>query len=504
MTEPVLVVGAGPTGLVLALWLTKLGARVRIVDRAAGPGTTSRAVGVQARTLELYRQVGLAQTVVDAGVKTSAVNLWAGGKPAARVPIAEIGKGLSPYPFVLMYPQDAHEQLLIERLRAHGVEVERGTSLVSFEEYGAGLRARLQRADGSVETCVAAYLCGCDGAHSTVRQALGIGFRGGTYEHLFYVADVQASGKAANGEVHVEVEEADFLAAFPLSAEGHVRLVGAVRWDQGRERRDLTFDDVRQRPIEDLQLTVNRVNWFSTYHVHHRVAEHFQRGRAFLLGDAGHVHSPVGAQGMNTGIGDAVNLAWKLAAVLAGGPESLLATYEPERIAFARRLVATTDRLFTVVSGTDWADRFVRARLVPFVAPTLLHFAPLRRLLFSTVSQIDVAYPDSALSAGSAGDVRGGQRLPWVEAADGSDNFAPLDATEWQVHVYGEPRAELRTAADELHLPLHAFSWTPAADDAGLARDAAYLVRPDGYVALADASAGGDRLRDYCRSRGLR
>src|SRR5262249_45786908 len=189
MTDcPVLIVGAGPTGLVLALWLTRLGVRVRIIDKTAGPGTTSRAVAVQARTLELYRQVDLAGAVVEAGVQVAAANLWVGGAKAARLPLGRLGEG--PFPYALTYPQDAHERLLIERLDALGVQVERPTELLRFEQHPERVRAVLRRADGSEEVCEAAYLAGCDGAHSTVREALATGFPGGTYSGVFYVADV--------------------------------------------------------------------------------------------------------------------------------------------------------------------------------------------------------------------------------------------------------------------------------------------------------------------------
>src|SRR5262249_50812944 len=291
------------------------------------------------------------------------------------------------------------------------------------------VRAVLKRPDGSEESCEAAYLAGCDGAHSTVREALAMGFPGGTYSGVFYVADVDAAGPAADGEIHVDLEEADFLAVFPLKGSGRLRLIGPVSWEPEREHRELTFDDVGERAIGNLKLTIARVNWFSTYHVHHRVAARFREGRAFLLGDAAHVHSPVGGQGMNTGIGDAVNLAWKLAAVLRGGMlDSLLATYEPERIGFARQLVATTDRAFTVVTRQGALARLVRTRLAPLLARLLMPRAAVRRFLFRTVSQIGVHYRASPLSAGAAGAVRGGDRLPWVATGPGpgQDNFAPL------------------------------------------------------------------------------
>jgi 2-polyprenyl-6-methoxyphenol hydroxylase-like FAD-dependent oxidoreductase len=486
----VLIIGAGPTGLVLALWLARLGVRVRIIDKTAEPGTTSRAVAVQARTLELYRQVDLSAAVVEAGVTVAGLNLGVGGAKAARVPLGRMGEGLSPFPYALTYPQDAHERLLIDRLDALGVNVERRTALIRFEQRPASVRAVLKRPDGSEETCEAAYLAGCDGARSTVREALATGFPGGTSAGLFYVADVDATGPAADGDIHVDLEEADFLAVFPLKGAGRLRLIGPVSWAPERAHRELTFDDIGARAIGNLQLAVARVNWCSTYHVHHRVAARFREGCVFLLGDAAHVHSPVGGQGMNTGIGDAVNLAWKLAAVLNGGArDGLLASYERERIGFARRLVATTDRAFTPVITQGRVARWVRTRLVPLSAPLLFRLAPVRRFLFRTVSQIGVHYRHSPLSVGGAGGVRGGDRLPWVQTGPGHDNFAPLASLTWQVHVYGEPRRGLADACADLRLPLHRFAWQPDMRRAGLRRAALHLVRPDGYVALADPHA---------------
>jgi 2-polyprenyl-6-methoxyphenol hydroxylase-like FAD-dependent oxidoreductase len=460
-------------------------------------------VAVQARTLELYRQVGLADAVVEAGVKVAAANFWVRGAKAARVPLGRMGEGLSPFPYALTYPQDAHERLLIESLNALGVTVERRTELVRFDQHPESVRAILKRPDGSEEICEAAYLAGCDGARSAVREALATGFPGGTYSGLFYVADVDAAGSVANGEIHVDLEEADFLAVFPLQGTGRLRLIGPVSWGPDSEHRELTFNDISKRAIDNLKLTIAKVNWFSTYRVHHRVAARFHEGRVFLLGDAAHVHSPVGGQGMNTGIGDAVNLAWKLAAVLNGGAgDGLLATYELERIGFARRLVATTDRAFILVTRQGVLARWVRTRLVPWIAPWLFRLTPVRRFVFRTVSQIGVNYRHSPLSVGAAGAVRGGDRLPWVETEPGGDNFAPLASLTWQVHVYGEPRQGLAEVCAELQLPLHLFAWQPEMRRAGLLRAAFYLVRPDGYVALADPHADPEQLRDYFRAGG--
>jgi 2-polyprenyl-6-methoxyphenol hydroxylase-like FAD-dependent oxidoreductase len=481
----VLIVGAGPTGLVLALWLAKLGVRARIVDKAPEPGTTSRALAVQARTLELYNQIGLAADVVARGRTISAINLWVAGRRVAHAVFGEMGTGVSPFPFALVFPQDEHEQLLIERLAAEGIHVERQTEVVSVEDTGDRVIARLKRFDGTLETCTATYIAGCDGGHSIVRESIHAAFSGGTYAHLFYVADVEATGDVLNGEVHVGLDRVEFLAVFPLKRDGHARLVGTVRDESDEAQAKLSWDDVSRRVIAWMRIDVTRVNWFSTYRVHHRVADTFRKGRAFLVGDAAHVHSPVGGQGMNTGIGDAINLAWKLAAVLRGAaPAAILDSYETERIAFARRLVATTDQGFTAVTSTNPLIRLLRLRALPAVVPWLFRLGRTRRFMFRTVSQISVNYRGSQLSQGRAGSIEGGDRLPWLKM-DGSDNFALLSSLAWQVHVYGDAAPELRSACAGRRLPLHVFVWHDAMADAGVERDAIYLVRPDGYVALA-------------------
>jgi 2-polyprenyl-6-methoxyphenol hydroxylase-like FAD-dependent oxidoreductase len=370
----------------LALWLSRQGVGVRIVDRCAEPGTTSRALAVQARTLELYRQLDLSDEVIEHGHQVPAVNLWSRGQRAARVAFGSVGEELTPYPFLEIYPQDEHERLLIERLQRFGVSVERRTELTAFAEHGEGVRAQLRTAEGREELCEARYLAGCDGARSTVREALATGFAGGTYRHVFYVADIEGAGAPVDGELHIDLDEADFLGVFPLAGTGRARLIGTVQDERAERAATLRFEDVGQRAIRHLGLEIRKVNWFSTYHVHHRVTGQFRRGRAFLLGDAAHIHSPVGGQGMNTGIGDAINLAWKLAAVLRGrAQESLLDSYEAERIGFAQRLVATTDRVFTFVTAQGRVADLLRTRLAPVVLARALSLESLREYLFRTV-----------------------------------------------------------------------------------------------------------------------
>ncbi len=383
MSRDVLIVGAGPTGLVLALWLTKLGAKVRIVDKTAEPGTTSRALAVQARTLELYQQLDLAEAVVEKAHQVPAFNLWARGKRKARIPFEDVGLGLTPYPCIRIFPQDQHERLLVARLETEGVSVDRQTEVVGYVDHGDRVSASLRHPERPEETCEAAYIAGCDGAHSVVRETIHAGFPGGTYQHLFYVADVEASGPAIDGELHVDLDESDFLAIFPLAGQGRARLVGTVKGEAARSAEALRFDDVSNRAIRSLKLQVAKVNWFSTYRVHHRVADHFRKGRSFLLGDAAHIHSPAGGQGMNTGIGDAINLAWKLKAVLdAKAPDSLLDSYESERIGFARRLVATTDQAFSLVTAEGGFADFVRLWIAPEALSGVFNFQRGARVWF--------------------------------------------------------------------------------------------------------------------------
>ncbi|MEK1855459.1 MAG: FAD-dependent monooxygenase, partial [Phyllobacterium sp.] len=332
---------------------------------------------------------------------------------------------------------------------------------------------------------------------------LGTGFPGGTYQQVFYVADVDAVGPALDGELHVDLDEADFLAVFPLKGKGRARLIGTVRGERAAYSESLKFEDVSDRAIRHMKVQIRTVNWFSSYHVHHRVTEHFRKGRIFLLGDAAHIHSPAGGQGMNTGIGDAINLAWKLRAVLTGqAPDTLLDTYEAERRAFAQKLVATTDRGFTLATAEGRMADFIRTRIVPLVVPTLFKFDAARDYMFGAVSQIVIAYRNSAISEGKAGGVSGGDRLPWARTPN-SDNFAALQTIAWQIHVYGATSAELRDWCKHHNLRLNTFPWHEDYAKTGLAQDAMYLLRPDTYVALASERQDPAALRRYFVERAL-
>ncbi|MBM2576307.1 FAD-dependent monooxygenase [Jannaschia sp. Os4] len=496
--DPVLVVGAGPTGMLAALLLGRRGVPVRIVDAAPGPVETSRAMGVQARTLEFYRMIGLAEEAVSLGTPTREVRIRRNGRPSGSFSLAEMGAGLSPYPYLLTLAQDVHERMLIGALEGIGVSVERRTELLALAQDAMGVTATLRGPDGAEVTARAPYVIGADGAGSAARKALGVGFGGGTSSGLFYVADATLEAEPA-GDLTVGLGPDTLSLMMPVRTSGTKRLIGIVPPELA-DRHGLTFEDLGSRAEGLLGVRTREVNWFSTYRVHHRVADRFRVGRVFLAGDACHIHSPVGGQGMNTGLGDAVNLAWKLADVLEGrAHEALLETYHAERHAFAKALIETTDAAFQKIVARSALGRFLRVQVAPRVAPALAGMGLTRRALFRTVSQTRIAYPRSALSEGRAGSMRGGDRLPWVE---GVDTHAPLDGRTWQLHVHGTADAGLLAEARRLGLAVHVFDWSPEMHAAGLARDAAHLVRPDGHVALAGATAIS--LRAFVDRHGLR
>jgi 2-polyprenyl-6-methoxyphenol hydroxylase-like FAD-dependent oxidoreductase len=462
---------------------------------------------VQARTLEFYDQYGFAREVVEQGVIAETAHIRGGGESGSSrellsVSFKEMGAGLSPYPFALAYPQDDHERFLIKKLKDAGCEVEWGAKLTGFSEQENGIRATIEHKTGGVEEAESAYICGCDGARSCVRETLGLGFPGGTYEQLFFVADVKTS-RGFSRDLDINLGEHILTLMFPVRSTGMQRLIGLVPPELSHLEK-LGFEDIRSYVEPLLDIKVTEVNWFSTYRVHHRVADKFRVGRDFLVGDAGHIHGPVGGQGMNTGIGDAVNLGWKLAHVLQNrADKSLLETYEPERIAFARSLVSTTDRAFTGLVGDGLAGEFTRQVFAPLLFGVVTRFSLGRHAIFRTISQMRIHYPDSPLSRGVAGDVHGGDRLPWT-GAHGQNNFVPLRSLDWQVHVYGEVNKDLEAACREFRLPLHAFASGESAKDTGLKPEALYLVRPDGYIALASSEQSVTDLRAFVERFQLR
>lgn len=491
----VLIVGAGPTGLVLALWLTHFGIKVRIIDKNAEPGKESRAIGIQARTLELYQQIGLAEEIIANGIKVNDLTLRKNGNKTFSLPLNDMGKGLSPFPFILFFPQDDHEKILIEHLRVAGITIERNTELIKLTQTNECINATLKTNNG-LETLNIDYLCGCDGARSTVRDQLNIQFPGGTYSQIFYVADAIATSDSADDDIQLCVSEEDFCITLPVRNHGSYRLIGIVPPDK-ESKTEIQFDDVLPSITRNTHLKIQSLNWFSTYHVHHRVANQFKQGRVFLIGDAAHIHSPAGAQGMNTGIGDAINLAWKLAAVLQNRADSqLLDSYQIERMKFAKQLVSTTDKLFQIMTSKKTIGKIWRGIVFPFVMPLLFRIPFMKHFFFKLTSQIKLNYRHSPLSQGQAGKIHAGDRLPWVQY-ETTDNFTALQSMDWQVHIYGTANSTLTNTINELNLTLHVFPWHTNVESTGLEKNTLYLIRPDGYIAYINADQNPLLLKNF-------
>jgi len=500
MDTDVLVVGAGPTGLMLANQLGRRGVRAMIIDRHAGPAVQTRALGVQARTLEIYAQLGIVDRALELGKRATGANLWTQGRPAARVPLGDIGRDLSPYPFLLILGQDDNERLLGEALRNWDMAVQWSTELVALTQDAYEVKATLKQADGTLREVTAAWVGGCDGARSAVRELSGIAFQGAPYEHVFFVADTQMTGPMVPDELNVYLWRQGFHLFFPMRGTDHWRLVGIVPAEL-RGKDDLTFDDVIPSVAQEAgsELSFRACTWFSTYRIHHRRAEHFRDRRCFLLGDAAHIHSPVGAQGMNTGLQDAYNLAWKLALVVSGrGGEALLGSYEDERIPVAQRLLRTTDRAFSLVVADNLLVGLFRTRVLAKVLASAMRTERIRKVAFRTISQIGIRYPDSWLSETLSGlphnAPQAGDRFPWLRvkmAPNGAtlDLFKELDDTKFNLIVIGQPSPAGGVPSLGDLLRIHAIPNDPANDSelarADIPQPSFYLLRPDGHVGLA-------------------
>src|SRR5712664_4197910 len=420
MDTDVLIVGGGPTGLMLANQLGRRGIHAMIIDRHSGPAQQTRAMAVQARTLEIYSRLGIAERALELGRRGTGANMWSEGKWAARIPLGDIGKSISPFPFVLMLGQDDNERIMGEHLRNWGLAVQWNTELTGINQEPGHVTATLKQPDGSTCKIQAAYVAGCDGGHSAVRELSGITFPGAPYEHVFFVADTEATGPMVAEELNIYLWRDGFHLFFPMRGKDRWRVIGILPKEL-RGKDDVTFEELSPdiRREAGANLDFKECSWFSTYRIHHRAAEKFRDRRCFLLGDAAHVHSPMGGQGMNTGLQDAYNLAWKLALVVSGrAAAALVHSYEDERLPVANHLLKRTDRFFSIVVSDSWLVGLLRTRVMPKIMGLALRTAPVQRIVFRTISQTGIRYRGSPLSEALASlpenGPRPGDRFPWL------------------------------------------------------------------------------------------
>jgi len=521
----VLVVGAGPTGLALAAELAAFGVRARLIDRGLDRVHESRALAIQPRTLEVLAGLGVTDELIAGGNRAVQLRMHVPGR-VVTVPMFDLGLEDTAYPFLLFLSQAETERVLGESLAAAGVPVERGVELAGLSNAADAATATLRHRDGREEVVSARYVAGCDGGHSSVRRLAGISFEGSSYPQTFVLADTEADG-VEPGAAHVFASETGMLFFFPLITPATWRLL-AMRPPADRTPPDtpVVLDEVQALASTYTGGTVRLHDpvWMTNFRLHHRAAARYRAGRVFLAGDAAHVHSPAGAQGMNTGIQDAVNLGWKLAQILRGVADpALLDTYEAERAPIGRMVLRFTDRAFTIATSTQPIVRLARTRAAPIVIPLALKARAARAYAFRAVSQLDIRYRRSRLSLDGPNPPRqgpkAGDRLPDASIARHGQPgrlHRALAAAGWHLLLCGPPDAwpaQTMTQLQERYpslVTVHHLTMqnTPGAlhdpDGQALrrlgltARDTAqYLVRPDGHVGYRAGGTDAAQLARY-------
>jgi 2-polyprenyl-6-methoxyphenol hydroxylase-like FAD-dependent oxidoreductase len=485
MKSQVLIIGAGPVGLTMAAELARYGVSVRIVDKSAQRTDKSKAVVLWSRTLELLDRAGCTDAFVKSGNKVDAANIITGKTVIGHVDFSEVD---SPYPFALMLPQSDTERLLEEHLGRLGINTQRQTELSSFEQDESGITAVLKNADGQQEVVKADWLIGCDGAHSAVRHGLGLSFLGNTLQSDWILADLHLGGyPLPTTEMVTYWHEDGVLLVIPMSAT-RFRIIADLGLSQGDAPANPTLDQVQA--IIDKRgpggMTTTNPIWLTAFRINERKVSDYRAGRAFVVGDAAHVHSPAGGQGMNTGMQDAFNLAWKLALVCRGeAAEALLDSFSVERSAVGAEVLKAAGRLTMVATMRNHTAQAVRN----LFGSLLLGLAPVRKAMVDTMSEVSVGYHDSPLNGPTLrrGDISApGRRLEPVagQTPVGSGNaprFALFAAASSKIGALAIKFPEIIDA--EIRAPLDP--------------DVILLVRPDGYVACAAQADDVGVIADY-------
>lgn len=422
----VLVVGAGPTGLTMACELLRRGITCRILDKAAAPGMTSRAVGVQARTLEVFDRMGIIEEVLARGVMGVSLNIYEHDTRLLHLNFRFLASDAIPYPYNVLLPQHVTEELLIALLHTAGGEVERLKEVTELRQEAERVCVTVHNLqDDTSEILQVRWLIGCDGAHSSVRKALGLAFLGRTYDEEVLLADVDLDWERSHDEVYAWMHRNGQFAAMPLP-NNHWRLFAAASPQEGKSVPQASlelFQHLMQERTGDSTTTISHPIWLSNFKISRRMVASYRKGRVFLAGDAAHVHSPFSGQGLNTGVQDAWNLAWKLALVIRGkATDALLETYQQERLPIARQVLAETDQRTKIFFARNGAVRLFRDRVVI----PLLKRRFVQQRLFWAVSELGINYRSSPLSHASqdARTERHGWK-PWPRQAPRPGDRAP-------------------------------------------------------------------------------
>jgi len=502
MKTQVVIVGAGPSGLSMAAQLLRYGIDFIILEKNEKTTHLSKAVVVQARTLEIFNELGLAEKAIAEGRITTAMNLFYKGKQQAFVNIAGLGKGLSQFPYALSLEQSKTEKLLVDHLAANGKEINWKCEFSRFEQNEKGVYVYYKDNTGQEQKIEALYLIGCDGAASPVRHQMGLLFEGDTVPKIFYVADVKLkSDVICKNELFIFLIKKGFVLFFPMEGKDHYRVVGIL--PEATDANDsLRFEDIENSIKQQIvsQVDFEEVNWFSTYKVHSRKANSFENGRCFIAGDAAHIHTPAGGQGMNTGIQDAYNLAWKMALTIRqeADPE-ILHSYNSERSENAKHLLQTTDKMFDIMAGTTGFLNFIRLHVFPLMAGLITKSAVVKKRIFPLISQTGISYPNSTLTITSAvGKVKAGDRMPYFTFANGRHIFDYIKEPAFKILWFGDSAKNKTPELNNVKIKplIYSFTEIPVA----LFKDETnfyVLLRPDNHISYIgkDASVCAEMLR---------
>jgi 2-polyprenyl-6-methoxyphenol hydroxylase-like FAD-dependent oxidoreductase len=430
----VLIVGAGPSGLMMAAQLLRYGVQPLIIDSRQGPTDQSKALAVQARSLEIYRQMGLIDRIIEDGKHANGISFNNEGKPVLTLSLSNVGEGQTPFPFVYLYQQSKNERLLLDYLTQNCCPVYWETTLISLKQTEKQVGVQLQTGKHVVAiTCN--WLIGADGAHSNVRKHLQIPFSGDTYEHQFYLADIELDiGEMDENKVQLYLAKNGFAGFFPMPEANRFRVVGNLP-DELNDKANPEIEDILPflNTVTGSSIKVVRNHWFTLYRLHHRMADKFREQCCFLIGDAAHIHSPVGGQGMNTGLQDAYNLAWKLAGVVNKQLNAtVLDSYAAERMPVAKELLSTTDRAFSIIMSHRWLSRMFKKWMLPGLLKFVWRKKTLREAFFKRVSQTGITYRDSAINLhiSQATKIKAGDRLPYLKVFD-EKKQKETDLHEW-------------------------------------------------------------------------
>ena len=413
----VLIVGGGPTGLALACLCRRMGVELKIIDKKSGPSTTSKAIGLQYRVSEILAWMGVVDRFLEIGESPTPVNIYEGSRRLVRFEfdLGNIQTGQNAFvPCPIMLQQSETERLLVELLLSRGAEVEWGAELLDFEQNDNEVVSRIRFPDGHEQHIRSSWLVSCEGAHSVARKAAGISFEGKTYPQSFAIADVRIKWPIARQENHVWMHPSGSFAALPLPGGSDIwRLFFEMKSGEDAAQ-EVTLPLIRTLMAERSGFTGGEISepiWLSSFRINCRMVNRFRSGRVFVAGDAAHIHSPTGGQGITTGVQDAANLAWKLARVINGAPESLLDTYQEERLPKAREVLGETDRTTRVLFSPNPIGRLIRDYLILPV----LRMKLVQRRMFGKLSQLHVSYRGSSLSVGvNSSGLRAGDRAPDV------------------------------------------------------------------------------------------